>query len=720
MNRIVNTALAAAVATVLIGCDQAPEETEPAPDPDTTRDQSIATNPLLNRYLTPFNAPPFHELKPDHFLPALESVIENHRTAIEQFVNEPAAPDFENTIAALERSSAELSRIARTFFGLISVSPNQDFQTVAPEFSARLSAHNDAVLFNQALHERIEDVAENPENLDLDEEQERLVELTRARFARAGAGLDSNDQERLETLNSSLAELHRTLALALREATHDHELLIKDDARLNDLPESLVNLAARSARDRGHDQGWAFTLHTHSFYTFLRHFPGRESRREHYRAWSRRIGHRGNQQPPAELMHRIAQLRAERAELLGYESHIDYLLADSTLGNRQELREMLDRITEAAHERVENDLAQLQELARADGLEGKLQPWDWWYYRERLRENELDLSDAELRNWFSLEQVRDGAFALANRLWGLTFRLQSDLPVWSPDVATYEVRDAMGESLGVLYLDLVHRPGKQGGAWTSTFRAQHHSNGERIAPIVASIANFPPAAAGMPSMLSPEETRTLFHEFGHALHELFSDVRYASLSGSAVPGDFVEFPSLLIERWALEPEVLQTYAYHHETGNLIDDETVEALQRESQLVSGLETLQYIAAIELDLALHGVGEDEVPELEEAEAAVAERLDLPRMLSPRHHGQGLVTLFAAPREGGDYRSLWSGIMAADAFAAFEESTIMDREITDRLRDEILRYGNARDPMASWEAFRGRDPDIQYFLEARGLVD
>lgn len=720
MNRLVNAVLAATVATVLISCDQAPEEAEPAPDPDTSRDQPTASNPLLNRYLTPFGAPPFHELNADHFLPALESAIEDHHTAIEEIVNEPAEPDFENTVAALERSSAELSRIARTFFGLISVSPNPDFQTVAPEFSARLSARNDAVLFNEALHERIEHVAENMEKFDLDEEQERLVELTRARFARAGAGLDSSDQERLETLNSNLAELHRTLAQALREATHDHELLIEDDARLNDLPESLVNLAARSARDRGHDQGWAFTLHTHSFYPFLRHFPGRESRREHYQAWSQRVEHRGNQQPPAELMHRIALLRAERAELLGYDSHIDYLLADSTLGSRQQLREMLDRITEAAHERAENDLAQLQELAGADGLEGELRPWDWWYYRERLREQELDLSDAEVRNWFSLEQVRDGAFALANRLWGLTFRLRSDLPNWSPDVTSYEVRDAMGESLGVLYLDLVHRPEKQGGAWSSSFRAQHHSDGERVAPIVANIANFPPAAAGMPSMLSPEETRTLFHEFGHALHELFSDVRYASLAGSAVPGDFVEFPALLTERWALEPEVVRMYAYHHETGNLIDDETVQALQHESRLVSGLETLQYIAAIELDLALHGVGEDEVPELEEAEAAVAERLDLPEMLSPRHYGQGLAALFSAPREGGDYRSLWSEIMAADAFAAFEESTIMDREIIDRLRDEILRHGNARDPMESWQAFRGREPDIQYFLEARGLTD
>lgn len=720
MNRLVNTVMAAAVATVLVACDQTPEETEPAPDPNTTRDQPAATNPLLQRYLTPFSAPPFHELKPDHFLPALESAIEDHRSTIERITNQPAEPDFENTVEALERSGADLSRIARTFFGLISVSPNPEFHTIAPEFSARLSAHNDAVLFNRALHERIEQVAENAGKLDLDEEQQQLVALTRARFVRAGAGLNRSDQERLETLNSNLAELHRKLAQALRDATHDHELLIEDDATLTDLPEGLVNLAARSARDRGHDQGWVFTLHTHSFYPFLRHFPDRESRREHYRAWSGRVEHQGSQQTPAELMHRIAGLRAERAELLGYASHIDYRLADSTLGSRRELREILDRITAAANDRADQDLAQLKELAGDDGLEGELQPWDWWFYRERLRERELDLSDAELRNWFALEQVRDGAFALANRLWGLTFRVRSDLPVWSPDVATYEVRDAMGESLGVIYLDLVHRPGKQGGAWASSFRAQRHSDGERVAPIVANIANFPPAAAGMPSMLSPEETRTLFHEFGHALHELFSDVRYASLAGSAVPGDFVEFPALLTERWALEPEVLRMYAYHYETGNLIDDEAIEALQHETRLVSGLETLQYIAAIELDLALHGVGADEVPELEEAEQAVAERLDLPPMLSPRHYGQGLAALFSAPREGGDYRSLWSEIMAADAFAAFEESTIMDREITDRLRDEILRHGNARDPMESWEAFRGREPDIQYFLEARGLAD
>lgn len=712
----------AAVATMVLvaGCGQEPEQAEPAPQPDTSTTDREATNPLLDRYLTPYSAPPFHKLEAGHFQPALEEAISDHQSTIDEITDNPEAPDFDNTIAALEHSSADLSRIARTFFALSAVSPDDAFREIAPEISRRLSSHNDAVVFNAELGERVRAAAEQTRADSYDPEQVRLAELTVDRFESAGAELEKDQQQRLESINSRLAENLQAFEQALREATHDHELLIEDESALTGLPDNLINLAARSARDRGHQHGWLFTLYAHSFYPFMKHFPERVKRQDHYQAWIEQFGHAGSGPSPRELMQRIAGLRAERAELLGYDSHIDYLLADSTLGDRESLRAILDRMTEAARKRSRRELEQLRDLAAEDGVEGELEPWDWWYYRQRLRESELELGDGQLRNWFELEQAREGAFALANRLWGLSFRARTDLPVWHPGVSSFEVRDARGRELGVLYTDYLNRPGKRGGAWTSIFRAQRRDQGERVAPIVTNVANFPPPAAGSPSLLDPDQVRTLFHEFGHALHELLSEVRYASLAGSAVPADFVEFPALLMERWALHPEALRMYAYHHETGNLIDDEAMQSLQRELRLLPGLELLQYIASIELDLALHGVGAEEVPDLEAAEKAIAERLELPRALSPRHHGLGVAGLFAVPRTGGDFRTLWSEILAADAFAAFEEATATDRRLTDRLREEILKRGNSRDHMESWQAFRGRAPEMHHFLEARGLEE
>lgn len=715
------TLLAAVLPLFLIACEQSPPDETPGPVREPVDATTPLDNPLLERYLTPFHTPPFHRLEAEHFLPALVQAIDQQSEAIESIVNESAAPDFSNTIEALEFSGEPLSRIARTYYGLVAVSPDRALHEIAGEFSALLSAHNDSVLFNRALVERIDAVDRQTDAESLGREQYRLLEQTRARFARAGAGLSNSRQERLEAINSSLAELGRTFDFAVREATHRFELLIEDESLLSGLPESLVNLAARNARDRGHDHGWAFTLHAHSLYPFLRHFPDRNLRRQIYRAWIDRVKQRhGQQHDPAQIMHRMAILRAERAALLGFDNHIDYLLDDSTLGSRNRLRELLDQVAEAARRQVGDELARLQELARADGIDEPMQPWDWWFYGQRLAERELALGETELRNWFSLDQVRDGAFALANRLWGLSFHLRTDFPIWHPEVAPFEVRDERGRHLGVLYLDYRHRQGKQGGAWASGFRAQRYDGEERIAPVVANVANFPPPAGGLPSLLSPDEVRTLFHEFGHALHELLSDVSYTSLAGSAVPADFVEFPALLMERWALQPEVLRMYAYHHQTGNLISDDAIAALQHQEQLTWGLETLQFVAAIELDLALHGVAEDQVPTLEAAEQAVSERLGLPALLSPRHHGNGLSSLFSVLREGGDYRVLWAEVMAADAFAAFGETAIMNRELAERLRDEIFSRGNARDPMKSWQEFRGREPDVRYLLEARGLAE
>jgi peptidyl-dipeptidase Dcp len=709
--------LASVLTLALIACEQAPREDEPVrPEPQETRPAVPADNPLLTRYLTPFQTPPFHRLEPSHFLPALEQAIQNHREVIAQIADDSEAASLANTIEALEYADRDLARVTRTLTGLIAVSDDPSLHEIAPEFSALQADYEHAVLFNRDLFARIESVHDRLEALAPDPEQRRLTELSYQRFVHAGARAGEPEQERLRAINTRLAELNKRLDPILRKERSDEELLIEDETLLKGLPESLVTLAARSARERGHPGGWVFTLHEHSLQPFLAHFPGREERRAMYEAWIRPFS---NDSDWANLVHEMAELRAERAELLGFESHLDHALAGSTIGSRERLRELLDGVTAAARTQVSEEISQLEALARADGLDDPLAPWDWWYYRERLRESEIEQTDAELRDWFTLEQARDGAFALANRLWGLSFHVRTDLPLWDTDVETYEVRDAMGGHLGVIYLDHQHREGKRTGHWTFVHRPAHRDGDERIAPVVANVANFPRAAAGLPSLLSPGDVEILFRQFGRALHELLSDTAYPTTAASSLPADFAGLMGHLMQGWALQPEVLRMYAYHHETGGLITDQAIDALAQDRQLLSGIQTMQQIAAIELELAIHDVDAGEVPELGEAIESVRERLALPALVSAHFHENGLADLFSAQQPGACL-ALWAEMLAADAFAAFGEATVLDRNLAERLREEILVAGNSRDPMRSWQAFRDREPRLEYLLEARGLGD
>ena len=722
MPSLIKFIIAALATLALIACDPAPREEErPATGPDESRPSVPAVNPLLERYLTPFRTPPFHRLDAAHFLPALEQTIEEHREAVAAIIDDGGPASFANTIEALEHAEYDLLRIINTFNGLIAVGADSELHEIAPDFSARAASYMDGVLFNELLFERIDSFHDRIEELSLEPEQDRLVELTYRRFMRAGTELPESDQQRLREINELLAELAGNLDLAQREATGEFDLLIEDETLLDGLPEALINLAARTARERGHTTGWAFTLHEHSLRSFLMHFPEREQRRTIYEAWIRHLGPDGTQDSATtDIIQKMAELRAERAELLGFDNHLDYELAGSSIGSSEHLRELIDTVASAARGRIAEELDQLEALARADGLDGDLEPWDWWYYSERLRESELGQTDAGLRDWFSLEQVRDGAFALANRLWGLSFHVRTDIPLWDTDIDAYEIRDAMGDHLGVIYLDYRHHEGKRAGAWTTVYRPSRLEDGERVAPVVANITNFPPPAAGLPSLLPPEQVQTLFRQFGHAMSELLADVSYSSLTTSTAPADFARFPGRLLQRWALQPEVLRMYAYHHETGGMITDETISALGADQRLLAGIKTMQQIAAIEVDLALHAASSGNVPTLQSTIEEVRHQLELPNVISAHHYAQGLGSLFVTRHEGSHYQTLWAQMLAADAFAAFEQTTILDRNISATLREEILSRGNSRDPMESWQTFRGRDPEVHYLLEARGLAD
>lgn len=717
--RTVRGLLAVALGVVLVACgsdsDQGPG---PVREVDSSRHE--IANPLEQDYSGPFFTPPFHEIEARHFPPAMTKAVDQATERIKTIAGQSSPPDFANTITALIDAERDVVRIARLWYGLDAVSGEQAMAEAEAAMTEQLDRYRRALINQPELFRRIEAVRHNPPQRPLSDEDQRLLAETWRRLRRAGAHLDDDRRQKLAELDERIADVDRAWAKARRAATHRHELLIEDPARLAELPDSLTALARRTARDRGHDQGWAFTLHAHSFYPFMRHFPGRAERRELYQAWmSRYRDSRRSDENLGRLAERLAMLRARRADLLGFDSHLDYMLDDAWLDNG-ELRSLLDRLGAAARAGAREELERLRELAAADGIDGELAPWDWWYYRQRLAEQEFGTGSDDLHQWFQPEHVRDGLFTLAGRLWGLTFRERSELPAWHLDATAFEVSDADGETLGLLYFDLIHRRGKHGGAWTSHYRLQHYENGRRATPVVAIVTNMPPGIGGQSAGLSPEQIRTVFHEFGHAVHSLLSDVEHAALAGTNVAPDFVEFPGTLFEHWALAPELMSHYARPHEAGVVFDAGAAEQLRDRQRLTAGLEMLELAAAIELDIALHGARAGEVPKLEAAEREVREKLELPPMLSPRHHGGGLASLFANRRSGGDFRSLWSRVLAADAFSAFQQAGLFDRPLADRLRSEILERGNARPAAASWQAFRGRAPRLQFLLEERGLPD
>lgn len=675
-------------------------------------------NPLDSDWSSPYHVPPFHQVQPNHLPAALEQAIEKAGQTISEIAAQSAPASFENTVLALEQAEQPVLRIARLWYGLAAVSDDDELDRIEPGLNELLARHRSRLIGSTALFERIEEIRHAIPDRPFTEEQLRLVDQTWKHFRRAGAHLDDDSRKTLADLDRQLAKLDQAWASVRREARHPAELYIDQRSELEGMPDSLLTLAERTALDLGHDGGWSFTLHAHSFYPFMRYATSREHRRELYQLWKYRYEQLDRtRQDPDRLIGKMANLRAQRAALLGFDSHLDYMLDDASI-TRGQLDELLEELTAASRAKAAGELEKIRRLAAEDGVDDELREWDWWHYRQRLSEDELDTEPGELRQWFMPEQVLDGMLILADRLWGLTFRQRPELPSWHIDATPYEVIDRDGTTLGIVYFDTTHRLGKLGGAWTSHYRVQHYADAKRQTPVVAIVANMPPPAAGQPSGLSADQVETLFHEFGHAMHSLLSDVHHPALAGTNVPPDFVEFPAMLLEHWALAPELLSLYARGHESGDFISNRAIEILHQRRRLSAGLEMLEFIAAIKLDLELHGASEGRVPNIEIAERQVRSDLELPRMLSPRHHGNGLVDIFANRRSGADFNTLWSRLLAADAFAAFRELGAFDSQLAESLRIEIFSRGNARSPEVSWRKFRGRAPTAEFLLEESGL--
>ncbi len=672
-------------------------------------------NPLLTDWKTPFGVPPFAEIEDGHFEGAFEATMTEQKEEIEAIASSAEPPDFANTIEALERSGKTLSRVGKVFFGLNSSHSNEAIRELARSMAPRLAAHRDDILLDRALFERVKSVYDQRDELSLDVEQGRLLEETHKDFVRAGVHLDGKAQARLRQINAEMAERCQHFGQNLLAGIQEFELHVESRDGLGGLPASLAAAAAQEALRRGHDRGWSFTLVRPSLEPFLRHSPDRELRKRIFHAFARLAAGGGDHDNRSDLA-RIATLRAERALLMGYETHSHYVLSDNMAETPARVYELLDELWPAALTIAESERDALQARMDEDGAGGELGGWDWRYYAEKVRQDRYDLDEESLRPYFELSAVRDGAFLLAEKLFGLTFLEREDLPTGHPDQQTFEVRDADGSHRGVLYMDYFARETKRDGAWMNELREQSRLDGE-VAPIVTTIFNFSPPAEDSPSLLSFTEVQTLFHEFGHALHGLISDVTYPSLSGTNVPRDFVEFPSQVIENWAGEPEVLRLYAKHYRTGEVIPDQLIERIKAAEKFNQGFATVEYLAACYLDLAWHTLAELEAPEPEVLERREMTRIGMPGEILPRYRSAYFRHIFGGGYSAGYYSYIWAEVLDADAFEAFRKAGLFDPETARRYR-RLLSQGGTRPGMELYREFRGRDPAIEPLLERRGL--
>jgi peptidyl-dipeptidase Dcp len=710
--------LPAAYIVLLLAACGGPQGSDPgtvASGEDVTENRE---NPLLAEWNTPFGVPPFDRIESGDYLAALRAGMREQREEIGAIAGDPAAPTFENTIVALETSGSKLDRVRRVFFAVNSAHSDDVMRETAKTTAPELAAHLDDIYLDAALFERVDAVYRQRDELELDAEQRRLLEETHKDFVRAGANLDDDAQARLRDINAELATLSQQFRDNLLDETNDFQLLVTERHDLGNLPESLVALAAEEANRRGHDcdECWVFTLQRPSINPFLQYSPNREMRRKLFEGYMMR-GDNDNEHDNKQIVARTTQLRAERAALMGYPTHAHYVLADNMAETPENAIGLLDQVWEAALSVSKEEREALQAMMRKDGIDEELRGWDWRYYTEKLRKARYDFDEETLRPYFEVNAVRDGVFAMSTALWGITFEERDDIPTWHPDQQVFEVREADGSHLAILYMDFFARETKRGGAWMNSLRPQSNVDGF-VSPVVTTNFNFPAPTAGSASLLSLGEAEIVFHEFGHALHGMFSNVTYRSLSGTATPRDFVEFPSQVMENWMREPEVLRMFAKHHRTGEEIPQEIIDKIHASAEFNQGFATVEYLAAAYLDLAYHTLDSAEALEPRAFEDAAMEDIGLIDEIIPRYRSGYFSHIFAGGYSAGYYSYIWSEILDADAFEAFKEAGLLDRETAARYREEILSKGGTRPGMELYVSFRGREPEIEPLLEKRGL--
>ena len=693
-----------AMSGILLGCKK-----------DTKND--VASNPLFFEFDTPFGVPPFESIKPEHFMPAFNEGISRQNREIDSIANNPASPTFENTVEALDLSGSLLTRACEVFFNLESADTNSELQAINEKSAPLFSEHRDNIYLNERLFAKIKTVYENREKDSLNTAQARLTEKYYKQFVRSGVLLDAKQKEQLRAINKELSDLYIKFGNNVLAETNRFKVVIDNEADLAGLPESIIDAAAEAAKTDSLSGKWIFTLHKPSFIPFLQYGENRSIREKLYKAYINRGADGANNNQPIVLS--ILKLRLEKSNLLGYKTFADFQLEETMAKNPENVYDLLNTIWKYAVPHAKGELSEMQKIADKEGKGIKIEAWDWWYYAEKLRKEKYDLDEEELRPYFQLENVANGAFAVAGKLYGISFTPLKDMPVYNPDVKVYEVKDADGAHLGIFYADYFPRPGKKAGAWMSNFREQYVENGKDVRPVICNVCNFTKPTETMPSLLNQDEVETLFHEFGHALHGMLSKCSYPGISGTNVTRDFVELPSQIMEHWAIQPEVLKMYAKHYKTGEIIPDALIQKIRKSTKFNQGFMTTELVGAALLDMDWHVTGDLDGIKVDDFEANVKKRIGLISEIEFRYRSTNFNHIFSDDGYAAGYYSyLWAEVLVADAFELFEKNGIFDQATATSYRQNILEKGAGEESMKLYMQFRGSAPVPEALLKSRGL--
>ncbi len=676
------------------------------------------TNPFFSNFDTPFNVPPFDKIKVKHYLPAIKEGIKRQQTEIDEIVNNTEPPTFTNTIEALEKSGSMLKSTNNIFGILISCMTNEDMQKVAKIIAPLLSKNTDSINLNEKLFNRIKTVKDQSDKFNLSGEQLKMLNDYYKEFVRGGANLKGEQKARFKKINEELSVLSLKFGDNILKETNNFKMILDKKEDLAGLPQSSIDAAAQTTKESKLENKWVFTIQKPSLIPFLQYSKKRELREKMYKAYTSK-GDKNDELDNKKFILEIITLRAEKANLLGFESHAHFVLDDNMAKTPEKVEEFLMKLWTPALELAKRERAELQEMIKKDGGNFKLEAWDWWYYSEKLKKEKYALDDEQLRPYFKLENVRDGAFAVATKLFDITFTELKDITTYHKDAKAFEVKDIKGAHVGVLYVDYFPRASKQGGAWMEAFRKQSNRSGKMIRPVISNNGNFSKPTADKPSLLNFEEVNTLYHEFGHALHGLLSQCTYGKTSGTSVALDFVELPSQIMENWTSQPEVLNMYAKHYKTGEVIPQELVNKVKKASLFNQGFGTVEYLAASLLDLKWHQLKSIEgITDVNKFENEYLKKIGLIPEIASRYRSTYFAHIFSGMYSAGYYSYIWAEVLDADAFEAFKEKGIFDKETATSFKQNILEKGGTEEAMTLYKKFRGREPKVEPILKKRGL--